>query len=193
MKKEIQDIYTEVGLEEFAAVDKKVAPNGDVLYVLIPKERPEACDECGSLAVYRHKKVERKVQDLDIFGHRVGLSIQGYSYRCQDCGNLIRSEYPSLGGRLTKRLSDAITEESFDETFAKVAKKYHVTATTVASLFNERADSLLVGYHPEMPQVLGIDEVHLDDNYRGVFTRLDKNSGGVIEFTEERTKKSIKK
>lgn len=170
-------IYPDVDLPEFNAIDKKSKDNGDLLYILVPKDRPEVCPECGSVSVHVHKKQNRSVQDLDNFGHRVGLLIEGRTYRCRDCGNLIRVDYPSLHGRMTKRLVEAIQRDSLNETFAAVADRYHTSITTVATIFNDYTDVLMAEHRFVAPTVLGIDEVHLEDDYRGVFVKVDRTEG----------------
>lgn len=184
-------IYTEIDLPEFDAIDKKQKENGDILYILKPKAKPTCCPECGSVSLYVHKSAKRNVKDLDMFEHRVGLTIDGKSYRCRDCATLIRAEYPSLEGRLTKRLADAIRRDSLSHTFSETAQRYHVSVTTVASIFNEFTDQCMLTHQLITPPVLGIDEVHLNDEYRGVFVCVDKNEGHVLEFTEKRTYPSV--
>lgn len=184
-------ICTDIDLPEFDVIDKKSKSNGDILYILVPKDRPKVCPECGGASVHIHKKQNRSVQDLDNFGHRVGLLVEGKTYRCRDCGNLIRLDYPSLHGRMTKRLVEAIQRDSLNETFAAVANRYHTSITTVAKIFNDYTDVLMEEHRFVAPTVLGIDEVHLEDDYRGVFVKVDKNEGCVLEFTKARTKQSI--
>lgn len=184
-------LYPEVGLPEFDAVARKTKDNGDILYVLRPKERPKACMACGSASVHVHKATRRNVADLDMLGHRVGLTVEGKSYRCSDCGNLIRMEYPSLHGRMTARLAEAIQQDALRHTFSDTARRFHTTTTTVKALFEEYADERLDGRSLVAPTVLGIDEVHLEDSYRGVFVAVDKSEGRVLEFTEKRTLASV--
>ena len=186
-----KDLYPEVGLPEFDAVGRKTKDNGDILYVLRPKKRPAVCYVCGSVSVHVHKTVRRNVADLDMLGHRVGLTVEGKSYRCSDCGNLIRMEYPSLHGRMTSRLVEAIQLDALRHTFSDTARRFHTTTTTVKALFEEYADERLEGRALVAPAVLGIDEVHLEDSYRGVFVSVDKSKGHVLEFTERRTLASV--
>lgn len=188
---ESKDIYTEVGLPEFNAVDKKQIDNGDICYTLKPKYRPECCPECGSLSLYIHKPAKRNIQDLDMFEHRVGLIIDGKSYRCHDCGTLVRIDYPSIDGRMTRRLVNAIQRDALRYTFSDAAKRYHTSVTTVKTIFNEYADRCMLKHQFVAPKVLGIDEVHLEEEYRGVFVCVDKNEGHVLEFTEKRTYPSV--
>jgi transposase len=180
-------VYPEVDLPEFDAIDRKAKDNGDVFYILRPKERPECCHVCGGVAVHVHKKSRRNVADLDMLSHRVGLTVEGRTYRCADCGNLIRMEYPSLHGRMTARLAGAIQQDSLRHTFADTARRFHTTTTTVKALFEDYADERLDGYRLVAPRVLGIDEVHLEGAYRGVFVAVGKGEGHVLEFTERRT------
>ena len=186
-----ETLYPEVRLPEFDAVARKTKDNGDILYVLRPKERPKACQICGSVAVHVHKTTRRNVADLDMLGHRVGLTVEGKSYRCSDCGNLIRMDYPSLHGRMTARLVEAIQQDALRHTFSDTARRFHTTTTTVKALFEEYADAKLAARPLLAPAVLGIDEVHLEDSYRGVFVAIDKNEGHVLEFTEKRTFASV--
>ena len=48
-------IYPDVDLPEFNAIDRKSKDNGDILYILVPKDRPEVCPECGSVSVHVHR------------------------------------------------------------------------------------------------------------------------------------------
>lgn len=41
------------------------------------------------------------------------------------------------------------------------------------------------------PRVLGIDEVHLNNAYYGVFVNVDRQNGGIIELSEERSKNAV--
>lgn len=189
--KESRKTYQEVGLPEFDAVERKAKDNGDILYILEPKGRPECCRVCGGTSVHVHKKSRRNVQDLDMLGHRVGLTVVGRTYRCADCGELIRMEYPSLYGRMTTRLASAIQEDCLRHTFTDTARRFHTTTTTVKALFEEYADERLADYKLIAPRVLGIDEVHLEDAYRGVFVSVDQSEGRVVEFTEKRTYSSV--
>lgn len=189
-----EDKYPEVALPDFNAVQKTTADNGDIGYILIPKkERPKCCEACGSIAMYVHKHNTRKVKDLDSFGCRVGHIILFDSYRCDDCSALFIPEFRSLSGRMTTRLVEAIQNEAIQGvTHSVIANKYHVSETTVSNRFEEAARPRMDAYRVIMPPVLGIDEVHLEDDYRGVFVKVDRESGRVIEFTQKRTTASVK-
>ena len=181
-----------LGLPEFYVVNRQqLNPTSDILYTVIPKEVPTVCPVCnGKLSI--HKKIQRKIRDLDERGFRVGILIETNAYICSSCGTTHRASYPSIRKQMTNRLADAIMRDSFTNlTFSDVGKRYHVSTSTVKLLFEERGTEYWAQYHFKAPKVLGIDEVHLNNAYYGVFTRVDKANGRIIELSEERTKKAV--
>lgn len=184
-KAETGDLYPEVGLPEFYAVSRKAQDDGRVLYVLHPKGRPNMCPECGGVTLHVHKKARRTVQDIDMLGHEVSLTVEGNSYRCRDCGALVRMEYPSLHGRMTSRLVRTIQLDAVSHTFSDVAHRFHTTATTVKALFEEYADECLENRVPAAPEVLGLGGVYLEDSPRSVFVSCDGSGGSILELTED--------
>lgn len=182
---------SDIGLPEFRVESRKENSNGDYLYVLVPRNRPGECPACHSASLHIHKAAERKVKDLHVFGHRVGLLIKGKAYRCANCGTIIRQEYPSIDGHMTNRLKKEIKESSIQETFAQLSKVYDFSETTIKELFKEKVRELRKNYVLTMPKVLGIDEVHFQHKYYGVFVDVNKENGHIIEMTENRSKETI--
>lgn len=151
-----------LGLPEFYVVNRQqLNPTSDILYTVIPKEAPTVCPVCnGKLSI--HKKIQRKIRDLDERGFRVGILVETNAYICSSCGTTHRASYPSIRKQMTNRLADAIMRDSFTNlTFSDVGKRYHVSTSTVKLLFEERGAEYWTQYHFEAPKVLGIDEVHL--------------------------------
>lgn len=184
-KAETGDLYPEVGLPEFYAVSRKPQDDGRLLYVLHPKGRPNVCPECGGITLHVHKKARRTVQDIDMLGHEISLTVEGKSYRCRDCGALVRMEYPSLRGRMTARLVRAIQLDAVSHTFSDTAHRFHTTATTVKALFEEYADECLESRVPAAPKVLGLGRVYLEDSRGSVFVSCDGSGGSILELTED--------
>lgn len=184
-------IGNHLDLPEFNIINRQESPSGVILYTVEPKEAPAKCPSCGG-KLNIHKKVERKVKDLDEFGKQVGILVKGRSYICKTCGETVRVDYPSLHKQMTQRLAEHIMRDTFREgTFTEVAKKYHVSTSTAKELFEERGRERWAEYRLITPTVLGIDEVHLNNAYYGVFVRVDKQNGGIIELSEKRTKQAI--
>lgn len=183
--------FKDIGLPEFTVISRKESETGDILYTVEPKERIAACPACGG-KLHIHKDAKRKVKDLDEFGHRVGIVVKGKSYRCKDCGETVREEYASICGQMTRRMVESIQRDVFgDMTFTQIARRYNVSVSTVQGLFEEQGEKLWTAYHFVTPRVLGIDEVHLNNAYYGVFVNVDRQNGGIIELSEERSKNAV--
>jgi len=183
--------FKDIGLPEFTVISRKESETGDILYTVEPKERIAACLACGG-KLHIHKDAKRKVKDLDEFGHRVGIVVKGKSYRCKDCGETVREEYASICGQMTRRMVESIQRDVFgDMTFTQIARRYNVSVSTVQGLFEEQGEKLWTAYHFVTPRVLGIDEVHLNNAYYGVFVNVDRQNGGIIELSEERSKNAV--
>ena len=183
----------DIGLPEFDIADRKET-NGDYLYILIPKDelvRPKACPVCGGTHINIQRKATQKVTDLYEYDHRVGLFIKGHRYICKDCGKTMGEEYPSIDGTMTVRLKDEIRRESFYKTFSELANRYSFTIPTISAIFAEEAAKKEADYVLTMPGVLGIDEVHLEKNYYGVYVSVSKDEGHIIEMTRTRSKKVV--
>lgn len=180
-----------IGLPEFNIIDKKTTKSNDLVYTLVPKEKPAECPFCGSHHINIHKSAERKVRDLNIMTQRVGLIIKGKRYRCIDCGETFGVEYKDVpAGKMTFRLKEQVQKEAFNHTFNEVAQLYDLSVPAVSDAFNELADKFDKEYVIETPEVLGIDEVHLKKDYCGVF--VDILGQKVIQMTEKRSKKVVK-
>ena len=101
-------LHRQLGLPEFEVVKRQESADGNVLYTVIPKEEIRVCPNCGG-KLHIHKKVQRKIKDLDEFGKRVGILARVTYYRCQKCGASVQPEFPSLYRQMTRRLAEAIT------------------------------------------------------------------------------------
>lgn len=182
----------DIGLPEFEVTEKNTTVSNDIVYTCIPKIFPEQCPYCGSKHIHIHRSAQKQVRDLNQMTKRVGLIIKGKRYRCADCRETFSIEYPSIEGKdkMTKRLKQHIQREAFLRTFRDVASTYDVTVPTVQRLFNELADKYDKEYSIPTPEVLGIDEVHLNKEYCGVY--VDVLGKRVIQMTQTRSKAVVK-
>lgn len=188
----------DIGLPEFDVIDRIEGANGDYIYILELKEELKehykTCPQCGA-RMHVHKKTNRQVQDLGERGHNVGLLIKSVRYRCSnpECNYTCGEDYPSIysSGKLTNRLRETIKDDALLRPFKEVAVEYGVSPSAVSTLFKEKADELKQDYEVYAPKVLGIDEVHLDTTYYGVYVDIERNN--IIEITESRSKATVKR
>lgn len=181
-----------LNLPEFSVVERTELPPNKVLYIVEPKyDIDRQCPVCRGV-LHIHKKIPLKVRDLDEYGMEVGILINSKSYICKSCGGTVRVDFPSIQKQMTTRLVNSIKRDSYREgTFTDVAKRYHVSVSKVQACFEEQGTIYLRDYCLVTPSVLGIDEVHLNKAYYGVYVSVDKNAGRVIEMSESRTKAAV--
>ena len=183
----------DLGLPEFKVVNRKEVDNNYLFTVEPVDDQPNRCPECGHSKLYVHKYVKLRARDMEINGHKVGIIINTKRYRCKNCRSVVAKPFNSLDGRLTKRLRDEIRRQSFRENFLTIAERYDLSTPTIINIFNEQAKIYEQEYRLVMPEVLGLDEVHLHKAYCGVFVAVNKEDGRVIELTETRKEDNIKK
>ena len=183
----------DIGLSEFEVTERTVNADNDYIYHANIKNAPTVCPACNSNHIVIHKKHDRMIRDLNEYEHRVGIIIHGRRYQCKDCGNTFSDELNCVdkSGRLTKRLIAHIQQECFEKTFKIIAEEYGISQPSIRRLFDDYVEDLSAAYSLDAPQVLGIDEVHLHSQYRGVF--VDVLGQRVIEMTETRSKPVVKK
>lgn len=189
---ELQRPIMEIGIPEIKVIEK--SSNGkEMLLSAVPSEdkRPKHCPHCGSNSIVIHRKSTKQFRDLDIGVYRVGIVLHFHCYRCKGCNSILTPEFHFVDGNFTKRLKDKIQYDSFEMEFADVAKSYGIPPMTVGRFFNEKAQEYWKTYKQEMPEVLGIDEVHLKKHYYGVFVNVNKAYGDVIDISEDRYKPAV--
>lgn len=79
-----------LGLKEFDIIRSESNDNGDVVYYLTSTYKPN-CPACHSTLCHVHGATSREVRDLNSFGHRVGLIIEGHRYKCLDSNQWLDS------------------------------------------------------------------------------------------------------
>ena len=181
----------DINLPEFKVIEQKINADNDYIYTLEPVKTEWVCPTCGSIRTHKHRENNREVRDLNIQGHRVGLKILGYRRRCAECKTTFAEEYDSIekSSRMTKRLREEIQKQSLLKPFRKIADEYGLSTPTIERAFNDYAAELDAEYKPVAPETLGIDEVHLKKEFRGVFVDVDRRK--VIEMTPNRSKKTV--
>lgn len=158
-------------------------------YILPPK----ACPGCGVLGPKLHEFGTRKkiFKDLPIRDAWVRIITDHQRYKCLECG---RTFYPKLGEidedhRATVRLVKFVKKTSLSRTFASVGREVDMDEKTVRLLFQEHVEELEKNYHPETPEWLGIDEIHLLDKPRCVLGNVKERT--VFDILKNRNQKTV--
>lgn len=180
-----------LGLSEFEIIRSESNENGDIAYYIKAASYRPVCPVCRSTVHHIHSKTTREVRDLNAFGNRVGLIIEGSRYKCQDCGKVYSETYKEIDAkaRMTNRLRTQIEKESLKKPFLQIAEEYSVSETTVRKVFSAYIERLNNERIFKTPSVLGIDEAHLNKQMRGVFTDID--NGLILEILPKRSKQAV--
>ena len=181
--------------KEFYIIKKIELENGNLLYDLAPIKENNACPLCGGRGTKHGKpKKPRKVRDISQSFISVGLRIYPNRYMCKDCGHTFLPEFVSVdsNARMTNRMKDYIKNKSLTTPFKTLADECGLSDTTVKHCFEARIEELRHCHELYAPEVLGIDENHLNDDYlMGVFVDVQKRK--LLELLPKRDKNTVKK
>lgn len=83
-----------------------------------------------------------------------------------------------------------VQKECFEKTFKVIAEQYGISQPTAKRVFDEYVEEISADYKIYAPKILGIDEVHLHSQFRGVF--VDILGQKVIEMTDDRKQETVK-
>lgn len=177
---------------EFYIKDVKELDDGNRLYELIPIEEQRVCPYCGGYGNKHGVSSDRRVRDMPDGITLVGLVIHTNRYKCKLCDNTWSDTFESIdaNGKITNRMRDYIKNKSLDTPFKTLADQLGIADTTVKRVFDDyiaELDEQRILYAPE---VLGIDENHLMNQYRAVFVDVDKRK--LLDILEKRSKVAVK-
>lgn len=162
------------GITEFKVLDVLESTDRRSLkYIIEGRDKPITCCTCGVagyLNVHGNKK--RLIQDLPLVGKLVYLELAERRYICSNCGHTFVEHFDSVDNRqFTKRLRTEIVRRVLHrETFTRIANDYSIADKTVRRLFDEWTDDHAYMLRYDTPEVMGLDEAHIDDKFRLVVT-----------------------
>lgn len=91
--------------------------------------------------------------------------------------------------RATNRLVEYVESNVLDRTFTSVAYEIGITEGTVRKIVGSYIERLEKKYQFESPEILGIDEVHLNRKMRLVFTNIGENT--IVDLISSRKKQTV--
>lgn len=169
----------------------KNADECDYLFVVSPKIETKLCTKCGSCNVVNYGRYTKLVRDININEHYTALKIRGHKHLCKDCGSIFVDRFNTLDlcSKMTNRLRCKIQQLSLTKPFKHIAREYKLSVTTIEKIalaYIREKDSQHIMYSPE---VLGIDEAHLNGSIRYVLT--DINEHLLFEILPKRDKQTV--
>lgn len=162
------------GIEEFKVIEVLKSSDGRSLkYIIEGKDKPITCCTCGVAGYLNvHGNKNRLIQDLPLANKLVYLELTERRYICSNCGHTFVEHFDSVDNRqFTKRLRTEIVRRVLHrETFTRIANDYSIADKTVRRLFDEWTNDHAYMLRYDTPEVMGLDEAHIDDKFRLVVT-----------------------
>ena len=189
----------DIGIPEIICTERYEDTDGlSIKYMAESATRPSICTntECDQRKsrLHKHSVSHNLLHDTKSEGKLVYIDLKIQRYRCNECGTIITDTFTFYDkhAHLTNRLRDEWVRRCIKgETFSYIANDYGVNNKTVAAAFKLYSES-----HKELltydytPEVLGIDEAHIDDHYRLVLT--DIKGQRLLDIKPDNKPKTIK-
>ena len=187
-----------LGIPEIQCLNRYEDSEGrSIKYDVQAIQKPQNClnPECeNNRSLHMHSTRTILLQDVKSEGKLVYLNLKIKRYRCPVCGKVVSDAFTFFQKKshLTNRLKDEFISRCINgETFSYIARDYSLNHKTISSVFYEYANThkeqLVYDYTPE---VLGIDEAHIDDHYRLVLTDIKKER--LLDMKKDRKKTTVK-
>ena len=159
---------------------ERTIETADSLTIGVKRRRDgrEACPFCGCIPLAPNGSRRVTYRDIPVRGKPVQIEWNRQRFYCVGCRKTCPDEHPDLHNKrnMTKRLHDWIAERSLKHTFASVAEDIGMDEKTVRNVFDEWSEEKLTKIVFQTPRVLGIDEVHLLHQARGILTNIEERT-----------------
>lgn len=153
-------------------------------------EPPTRCPHCNHHEIVGFGRRDEVIMDTPVHGKRTGIMLNRRRYRCQGCRKTFLEPVPHKDDKrqMTNRLIQYIERESLRRTFSGVAEDVGVDEKTVRNIFNDYCERLEKTLKFEMPQWLGIDEIHIIKP-RCVITNIEQQT--IVDMLDNRNKTTV--
>ena len=154
--------------------------------------RPETCEACGTVGeLVLFGRADQAYLDLPIHGKRVTLWVLRRRYKCKSCDGTFRPTMPDMDEKraMTKRLVEYVRKAVLTRTNTDVARETGLDEKTVRQVFQDFAEEEKPRLVVVTPNVLGIDELYMQKQYRCVLTNIREQT--VIELLPDRSKETV--
>ena len=151
---------------------------------------PTHCPHCNHPEIVGFGRRDELVMDTPVHGKRTGIMLNRRRYRCQSCRKTFLETVPHKDDKrqMTSRLIQYIERESLRRTFSGVAEDVGVDEKTIRNIFSDYCERLEKTLKFEMPQWLGIDEIHIIKP-RCVITNIEQQT--IVDMLDNRNKATV--
>ena len=191
LSKQQNDILALFNLESEDIEDISYSNEADlaIIRILLRPDYPP-CPDCGNPDVVIKGYELKKINHGILTDRKCILHYSARRYRCPICGRTFYEHNPFV---FSSMKISALTVESVlkdlksqTETFSSVAKRYHISPTTAASIFDQHVQLPRL----PLPELMSIDEnyafFHKGENSKYIFVMLDYRTGNAIDILPSR-------
>lgn len=159
------------------------------IYATVASE-PKYCVHCNSSSIRGFGRREQLIKDLAMHGKRVGIYVETRRFQCLHCNKTFYEPLPDVDEKrkMTSRLVHWVGKQAISRTFASIADEIGIVEGTVRSIFRDYINELEKMARFEIPQWMGIDEIHLIKP-RCVVSNIQKNT--IVEILKDRNKATV--
>ncbi len=151
------------------------------------------CPYCESTELLKHGTDAQIIRDVPSHGKRVAIHVDRQRFRCMnpDCKKTCFEPLPDVDENrfMTKRLITYLQRRSMNRTFVSLAEESGIHERSVRRIFHAYAQELEQATHFATPRIMGMDELHVIHQARGIITNIE--AGTVVEFLADRKKQTI--
>lgn len=148
------------------------------------------CIHCKSQSIRGFGRREQLIKDLATHGKRVGIYVDTRRFQCLSCNKTFYEPLPDVDEKrkMTSRLVQWVGKQAIRRTFASIADEIGIVEGTVRSIFRDYINELENTVRFEIPQWMGIDEIHLIKP-RCVVSNIQNNT--IVEILKDRNKSTV--
>lgn len=150
---------------------------------------PECCVRCGTVGkLYRHGPDWRAFRDAPHIPLHVIFRLKVQRWKCRECGTTFSQDLPDMDEhrQMTKRCVAYIVHRGVADTFSSIARDVGVDEKTVRQICTEHFAARMENWERWAPRLLGIDELMLGGEMRGIF--VDLGGKRTIDLTPSNAK-----
>lgn len=130
------------------------------IFTVVLEPVPEECPTCHSNNCIVHSYVNKRIKHQTMHHENTIMLYKARRYICKDCGRTFYEHNPFVhkGRQISALTVVHILEDlrNYNETFTSVARRYHVSPTTAANIFDTHVEIP----RQTLPKYLNFDEVY---------------------------------
>jgi len=160
----------------------------DTSFFITLKQKSQPCKHCGCMTSIVHDYSTRKINYKALVHSDITVYYKARRYKCIHCGKSFVESNPFTASNRhlsTLNIIGILQDlKPYTATYTQIAKKYHVSVSTVVNLFDKHVQ---IDRKPFTP-VLCLDEFYFNrhSKYKYAFIILDFETKQILDILESR-------